>query len=740
MNEPSKPQFVPAIQASGAGFKTNPTLDTGGGLADPRRFGGHSSPEDDEIDLLQLFGVLWRGKYIITLCALLAVFAGGYYAFEVAVPKYSTTARLALQARDQQVVDLESVISGVSTEQAAINTELEVIRSRGLLERLATEMNLVKDPEFNASLREVSPFSRGEIIKTISELLSLPAVEEEEPTSEEIRIKVANELLDAVAVSSQRNTYLFDIRVTTTGSEKSADLANRLAEIYLDDQIQIKFAATEYAVDWLSGRVTELELDLKQKEDAIKDLRAETELVSIEALEALNLRAKDIRERLSEAQVGAVLANQKADMLSKLEEVRDIDAILADTNDAALMRLGESAKDGDQEAASAFFARLGALVQRERADANRRAGQRDALQASYDSLLVEIDAQNADLVQLNQLVREADATRVLYETFLTRLKETSVQIGLQQADSRILSRAIPGEQVAPRKSLILALSLILGAMLGIGIVLLREFMRDGFRTAEDLEATTGYTVLGQIPNMPIRRRIALIEYLKNKPTSAVAEAIRNLRTSVLLSNIDTPPQVIMSTSSISGEGKTTQAISLTHNLSGLGKKVLLIECDIRRRTLSEYIDQKPPGDIVGVLSGDISLQNAVITRDQLGADVLMAARSKVNAADLFSSDKFQALMQEVRASYDFVILDTPPVLVVPDARILARHCDAVVYSVGWDKTGKSLVSDGLRQFSIVGVKVTGLILSQVDAKRMKRYGYGGKYGSYAQYGRGYYEA
>ena len=118
----------------------------------------------------------------------------------------------------------------------------------------------------------------------------------------------------------------------------------------------------------------------------------------------------------------------------------------------------------------------------------------------------------------------------------------------------------------------------------------------------------------------------------------------------------------------------------------------------------------------------------------------MGAKSTVNAADLFSSEKFRDFVANVREKYDFVIFDTPPVLVVPDARIIARFCDSIIYSVKWDRTGKSVVVDGLRQFSSVGVKVSGLVLSQVDARRMKRYGYGGKYGSYARYGRGYYEA
>lgn len=694
----------------------------------------------DELDLPQLLGVLWRGRLVVFLFAVLAAVAGAYYAFGIAVPKYAATARLALQVRDQQLVDLESVISGVSTEQAAINTELEVIRSRGLIERLVTEMNLMDTPEFNAQLREVPTVSLRAAVALAKNILPISLTDEPAPSAEEVRVKTALAVLDAVAVSSKRNTYLFDIRVTTQDPKLSAEMANRLARIYLDNQIGIKFAATEYAIDRLSGRVAELELDLKLKEDAIKDLRAETELVSLQALEALNFRAKDIRERLTESQLAATVAQDKAATFAEIAAGNDIDAIARSLADPTLNRLMEATKLGDTDSTRAFDARLGILVQREQANADRELSQRDALKASYDRIQGQIETQSADLVKLNQLVREADTTRVLYETFLTRLKETSVQIGLQRADSRILSAAVIGERVQPQTVRILVLALVLGGILGAAIALLRHFRHDGFRTAEELEQITGVTVLGQIPKIQLRRRTALVDYLRAKPTSAVSETVRNLRTSVLMSDAGHPPKVIMSTSSVPGEGKTTQAIALAHNLSGLGKSVLLVEGDIRRRTFTQYFRHNSPGGLVAVVAGDVALEDAVLRDADSGVDILMGERSATNAADLFSSEKFQNFIGAARSAYDFVIIDTPPVLVVPDARVIGRHADAIIYTVSWDRTSRAQVVDGLRQFSSVGLDVAGLVLAQIDPRGMKRYGLGGGYGAYSGYGREYYDA
>ena len=326
---------------------------------------------------------------------------------------------------------------------------------------------------------------------------------------------------------------------------KSALIANTLARLYIQDQIDIKFQATENAVTWLSERVIELEAELKERENAIKELRAETDLVNAEALLALNQQAKDVRDRLADSRTTLALVGARVENLRSLQQEGDPATMAAAVNDPTLDRLVVRAGN-DSATRELFDERFALLITREENALERAEQQVAALEASYARLQEQIEQQSADLVKLQQLERETEATRTLYETFLTRLKETTVQRGLQQADSRVLSKATPGVYVEPRKTRILALCLILGAMLGAGLVLARQMMHSGFRTPEDLEAATGHAVFGQIPKTPLRRRGNLVTYLNDKPTSAAAEAIRNLRTSVLLSDIDQAPQIILS--------------------------------------------------------------------------------------------------------------------------------------------------------------------------------------------------
>jgi len=685
---------------------------------------------------MALVGTLWRGKWWITLFAVVAVMIGGFYAYRVAVPVYTTTATVALDPNQQSVTDITSVISGLSGDQATINTEVEVIRSRGLIEKLVKKLDLIKDPEFNTSLRAPNPYAIKPLIKRVLGLQK-PTVP---PSDRAILDATIDNTRKALAVSNKRQSYVFNITATSTSAKKSTLLANTLADLYILDQLDVKFQATQQATKWLTERVAELKVKLEDAVTKVKDFNSKAELVSPEGLALLQRQVKETRDRIKNAEGDLARQKQYLDGLSAAVTAGDPDKIAAIADDRNLNRVLKMLKSGSV-GRDTFDAAVKTLLTRGTLEYNRASSQTAALKTSIVRLDSQITRQSSDLVQLQQLQQDAAASQTIYDYFLKRLKETTVQQGIQKADSRVLSRAVvPTTASAPRKSLVLALSTMLGLFAGAGLVLFREMMQNGFRTAEEVEIATGYTVMGQIPKMPVTRRVDTLRYVVDKPTSAAAESVRNLRTSVLLSDVDHPPQVIMFTSSLPGEAKTTGSLALAQNLAGLGKKVLLIEGDIRRRTFSKYFDIGGKRGILSVISGEVGIEDAIYRDKSLGFDVLIGEKTSTNAADVFSSEKFSAFLREMRAAYDYVVIDTPPVLVVPDARVIAQSVDAVLYSVKWDATPKSQVIQGLRMFETVNCKVTGLILSQIDPKGLKRYGYGGKYGGYyGYYAKGYYD-
>jgi len=270
-------------------------------------------------------------------------------------------------------------------------------------------------------------------------------------------------------------------------------------------------------------------------------------------------------------------------------------------------------------------------------------------------------------------------------------------------------------------------------------VLLRELRFTGFRTTNELRDNSGFGVLASVPLIPARNRRAVISYLKDKPNSLVSEAVRNLRTSILMSNVDRVPQVIMLTSSIPGEGKTILTFALAQNMVGLGKRVLLIEADIRRHVYTVDIDRRNTVALLDLLTDKIKHDDVSLFVEELGFSILTGTKSDINAADLFASERFSNLLTELRKEFDYILIDTSPVLSVPDARVIGAISDANIYIVEWNKTTRAQVHQGLEMLSSVGVGTTGLVLNQINTKKMKFYGYTAQYG-YDAYGSEYYDS
>lgn len=737
----------------------------------------HEDGDGADFDVRGVVSFLWRSKVKIIIGALL----GGVLALMIAVggrPEYTSRAKVLFSPEQRNVVDIEGVLPAADDRQAVAN-QLEILRSTMLLDRVVERMSLWRYPDFNPQLvrrktlmEHLRPFLNWRTYVPWQMLADFgvitPAAPPRERTEEEILARQAltarNLLSQSFTTSIVPGTRVLHIGVTTGRPDLSADIANAIAREYITAQLDTKLAATREATRWLSERVGELEADVSRAEAAVNaftnqlaDRVGQTSSVMRQQLEALNSALANARARLAQARarydrasaaagdaaiIGVVAEFQGSETISSARE-RERELV---SSRAELVRLVSE----NHERVRLLDSRIEATRAEIRSEAARIV---DALESELRSAEGEVTdlsvqvrgieqrllRQGDDEVRLRQLEREAEANRLIYENFLSRLKETTQQQELEEADAVILSPAEPRSTAdTSTAKRIVAIGLILGSGFGLGTAVLLERLNNTFRTVEEIQNQTGLMVLGMLPAAGRQAtRQDILSAVLAKPTSALPEAVRSLRTSVLFSNVDRPPQVIMLTSSVASEGKSTTGLLLATTSAQMGKSAVIVDCDLRRPSLHAFFGEKAGKNsgIRGVLDGSLTLDEAMLVDEASGLTVLtnkVENATVINAADVLASDRFGEMVDALRSRFDLVILDTPPVLAVTDAQIISRRADCALYVVKWDATPRDLVLEGLRNFRIVYPNIAGIAVTMVDSARVSGYGYryGGYYGRY----------
>jgi capsular exopolysaccharide synthesis family protein len=327
----------------------------------------------------------------------------------------------------------------------------------------------------------------------------------------------------------------------------------------------------------------------------------------------------------------------------------------------------------------------------------------------------------------------------LLETFLARSKETGSQDDFQQADATVISRAaVPERPSYPRRKLLLIAAVGGAGFLGLMLALSVEMLDHGFRSMEQIERQMGAPPLGLVPAIKglAKLRRGPDTHILEKPASAHAEAIRSLYTGLLLSGGEQPPKTILVASALPKEGKTSIALSLAHMLASTGHSVVLVDCDLRQPTAHKIFGVHSQPGLVEVLLGKTSLEEVLATDPRSGVRLVPAGESVLNPAELLSSPAMKRFLAWLAERHDLVILDSPPVLAVSDARMLARMVDQTLFLVRWVETRRERASAGWRQLVDAGGKVAGIALTRVDVRRHAQYGYsdsGAYYGRVKKY-------
>jgi capsular exopolysaccharide synthesis family protein len=361
------------------------------------------------------------------------------------------------------------------------------------------------------------------------------------------------------------------------------------------------------------------------------------------------------------------------------------------------------------------------------------------LEGEFEALKGRVQDVNRKEFTLRSLKRDVETDRQLYDMFLTRFKETDQGADVESTNARVIDPAqVPAGPIKPQKTRIIVVAVILAMMVGVGLALLIEYLDNTLKSAQDVEESLQLPTLGTIPRLSRRRRKRMVpeRMFVDQPKSEFAEAIRTVRTGVVLSNVDDPHRVVLVTSSIPGEGKTTVAINLAMALGHLDR-VLLIDADMRRASVGNKfgLSNDTPG-LSNLVAGTADEDACIHRIDGVSIDILPAGLIPPNPLELLSSRRFAQTLERLRERYDRIVIDSAPAQAVSDALILSKVCGAVVFVIRCDETPLPLINMAVKRLRQVGAPLIGAVLNQYDANRGARYGHY-HYGKYRRYSYAY---
>lgn len=710
-----------------------------------------------------MFRLLNRRKWQLLTVVVIVQSLVGLFLVQL-TPQYRATALVMLDTRKTKVTNTADVLGGITADLGAIQTEMEVLRSANLLGRVADKLHLESDPEYGAP----PPTPLQDLLSGIRETFVgwFPVANRKE-TLDGRREKAVEQLGRSLLIQPRGRSYVIAASVDSTEPQKAKQIVDAVTDFYIVDQLNAKFDANKRATEWLDERLGELRRNVEAADRAAAEFRTESGLTLGKDSTIMSQSLSELNSQLIQAR--AQRADRESRLIALQRAQRDpallggITEVLSNTLIGSLraqeaevgrrvgdlnQRYGENHPRLLQARAELgqIQARIGAevakIISSVQGDAEAAKSKEMQLQAQVDLMQSQAGGQGQNEMALRRLEREAETSRAVYEDFLKRFKELREQQDIQQPDARVLSAAvIPTTPTFPRYAPILAGALVIGVGLGLVVIVLMDRLDGGFRSSEQLEALTGRPTIGMIPRLSRltlgKQRPARLAC--EKPTSAYSEALRSVYTAIMLGSLDSPPRVIMVTSALPGEGKSTFTASLAASLAqaNRNKKVVLVDCDLRRSSVINALDLKETGGTLDeYLSGAKPLE-AVVGRDEASGLYYVPARKNTpNSAEILSSNTMQQFVASLAQAYDLVFLDTAPLMAISDARVVAQLADYTVFLVRWETTPREIVANALKLLRDLR-KGIGVALVQVNVRRHSRYGYGDYGDLYSKY-RNYY--
>ncbi len=695
-----------------------------------------------EPHLLDYLIVLRKHQWLILFFLLSVVSIVGIATFRME-PVYEATARIEIDRENTNILPFQGVDSyDVYTDlENYIETQAKILQSETLAMQTIRSAGLANSPEFGGE-----PGRAGRVALSTGSLAN------------QKRPAALGAFLGGMSVRRVANSRLLDVKFEAHDPQLAARVVNAHIENFIEQNFRSRYEATTQASNWLAGQLNELKIKVEKSEDARIAYERQNQIWTIDEKQNITTqKLADLNKELTDAQsdrmhkeatydlarsgrvesVPAVRDNEVLqDVLKKQNEVRTAYAEALNQygpNYPKVLHLQAQLKELEQ------------LAGRERANIlNRIEGEYRAARQRELLLTQALDKQKSaandmaeKLVQYNIIKREAEANKQLYEGLLQKLKEAGISAGLRSSNIRVVDPAmVPSSPSRPQKARNLMLAFLVGLVGGIGLALLREYLDNTVKSPDDIETLARLPSLAVVPaysslngNARMHRllkspsslgkteaRVELVSH--NHPQSQISEAFRALRTSLLLSQADHPPQVILVTSALPREGKTTAAVNLAVTLAQLGDRTLLIDADLRKpgvgRALS-LADGKYAG-LSSYLAGVSSLDLVTVPHPAItNLAAIPTGPVPPNPADLLSSRRLRDALAQLREEYKFIVLDSPPIMAATDAVILSVLADGVLLVVRSGETPKEAFTRTRDLLANVRCRMLGVVLNAVDS-------------------------
>ncbi|WP_411338710.1 polysaccharide biosynthesis tyrosine autokinase [Sphingopyxis sp. J-6] len=661
----------------------------------------------------------------------------GLLATFLATPQYTSSARIEILPDSPVATSVESQPERALTNEIAFyNTQYSLLQSRSLAERVVRAGNLVADKEFAEAFKLDSPDA------------DMTSAERRNLSEDAVDV-----LLARLKVEPVRNSSLVDISFSTPSPALSAKLSNLWVKQFVQASIDRRFAATSDARKYLESRLERLRQNLEVSERALINYSVSKGIVTVSAdTDASGKTKTETLVGSDIAEISKGLANARQLRIAAEAELANTLTGSAQINAPTISGLRQKRAEAEAELARlrtlfeedypsvvSLRAQVENLDRSIRTETGRSSqGNREAynaavkrereLQAELDDLTGKYNSQQRDSIQMAILQREVDSNRQLYDGLLQRYKEIG-DAGVGANNISVVDQAkVPTSPSSPNLPFNLVLSLLAGVGLAAGLVFLFEKMDSSVRDPGEV-TRFGLPLLGAIPESVEQDVTQAI--LDKK--SAIYEAYFSLMTNLTFLTEHGAPRSIMLTSSRPREGKSSSSLCLATVLAATGKSVVLIDGDVRNPSQNIYLDIPNKRGLSHYLSGDDDLNGLLIEMPKHGFSVMTAGQMPPNAAELLGSERLSLLVDTLLKRYDHVLIDSPPLLGLADAPLIARRVEGVLFTIEANSTKNRVVEAALGRLRMSGTKLFGAIVTKVGEKNQV-YGYGYRYGYGYTYG------